>query len=230
MANPRILVIDDERPIRRLLRTVLEKPGYEVKEESAGLPGLSEVPIWQPDVIVLDLGLPDITGVEFLRLLREWNQTPVLVLSVICDDESKVAALDTGADDYLTKPFSPQELLARIRVLERRNQPREQARAVRFGTVEIDFVDRVVKRAGQYVHLTAKEYAFLRILALNAGKIVTHSHILQKVWGPTTQSQSQYLRVYMNRLRQKLEDEPNEPKHLLNELGVGYRLAVEPVG
>lgn len=227
MANPRILVIDDETPIRRLLRTMLEPPGYEVREESTGLTGLGGIPVWQPDVIVLDLGLPDISGIEFLRRLREWNQTPVLVLSVIGDDEAKVAALDTGADDYLTKPFSPLELLARIRVLERRSQPRAQPRAVRFGTVEIDFATRAVTRAGQYVHLTTKEYAMLRVLALNADRIVTHTQILREVWGPTSESQSQYLRVYMARLRQKLEESPTEPMHLLNELGIGYRLAIE---
>jgi two-component system KDP operon response regulator KdpE len=207
---------------------MLEAPGYEVREEATGLSGLGEVPFWRPDVIVLDLGLPDISGIEFLRRLREWNQTPVLVLSVIGDEESKVMALDSGADDYLTKPFSPRELLARIRVLERRNQRPEQPRAVRFGAVEIDFANRLVTRVGQYVRLTTKEYAFVRILALNAGKIVTHSQILREVWGPTSESQSQYLRVYMARLRQKLEDTPNEPKHLLNELGIGYRLAIEP--
>lgn len=228
MANPRILVIDDERPIRRLLRTMLEPPGYEVREESTGLAGLGGIPAWRPDVIVLDLGLPDIPGVELLRRLREWNQTPVLVLSVIGDDESKVAALDTGADDYLTKPFSPRELLARIRVLERRSQSREQPRAVRFGKVEIDFATRAVTRAGQYVHLTTKEYGMLRVLALNAGRIVTHTQILREVWGPTSESQSQYLRVYMARVRGKLEDTPTEPKHLLNELGIGYRLAIAP--
>lgn len=229
MLNPKILLIDDERPIRRLLRAILEGPGYEVREESGGLTALGEVPAWRPDVILLDLGLPDISGIEFLRRLREWSRTPVLVLSVAGDDESKVAALDSGADDYLTKPFSPRELLARIRALERRYQPREQPAAIRFGEVEIDFATRAVTRSGQYVHLTTKEYVFVRILALNVGRIVTHTQILRDVWGPTSESQSQYLRVYMARLRQKLEVVPNEPKHLLNELGIGYRIANEPM-
>jgi two-component system KDP operon response regulator KdpE len=164
------------------------------------------------------------SGLDVLKRLREWSQIPVLVLSVLGQDEKKIAALDSGADDYLTKPFSGGELLARIRVMLRRNQPSEDLKVVKFGSVEVDLVRRVVTKAGQEVRLTNKEHALLRLLVCNSGKVITHRQILRDLWGPNAEEQTQYLRVYMGRLRQKLEEEPNRPKHLKTESGIGYRL------
>jgi len=226
-AKPEVLVIDDENQIRRLLRVTLETAGYRVREVDAGLPGLGEVSFRRPDAIILDLGLPDISGCEVLKRLREWSQVPVLILSVLGQDDQKIAALDAGADDYLTKPFSGGELLARLRVMLRRGQPSDDLKIVRFGPVDVDLVRRVVTRAGQEVKLTAKEYALLRLLVVNAGKVIVHRQILRDLWGPNAEEQTQYLRVYMGRLRQKLEDNPNLPKYLKTESGIGYRLVLE---
>ena len=222
-----ILLVDDEVQIRRLLRVTLESAGYRVRDADSGRVGLSEVAFRRPDAVILDLGLPDLPGLEVLKQLREWSQVPVLILSVLGQDEQKIAALDAGADDYLTKPFSGGELLARIRVMLRRNQPSEEHKTVRFGSVEIDLVRRVVTRRGEEVRLTAKEHALLRFLAVNAGRVLTHHQILRELWGPNAEEQTQYLRVYLGRLRQKLEDEPNRPRHLKTESGIGYRLVLE---
>jgi two-component system, OmpR family, KDP operon response regulator KdpE len=226
-AKPEVLVIDDETQIRRLLRVTLESAGYRVREVDSGLAGLSEVSFQRPDAIVLDLGLPDISGGEVLKRLREWSQAPVLVLSVLGQDDQKIAALDAGADDYLTKPFSGGELLARLRVMLRRGQPSDDLKVLRFGSVDVDLVRRIVTRNGQEVKLTAKEYALLRLLVVNAGKVIVHRQILRDLWGPNAEEQTQYLRVYMGRLRQKLEENPNQPRHLRTESGIGYRLVVE---
>jgi two-component system KDP operon response regulator KdpE len=222
-----VLVIDDEVQIRRLLRVTLEAAGYAVREADSGSVGISEVTFRRPDAIILDLGLPDIAGVDVLKRLREWSQVPILILSVLGQDEKKIAALDAGADDYLTKPFSGGELLARIRVMLRRNLPSEELKLVKFGNIEVDLVRRVVTRAGQEVKLTAKEHALLRLLVVNAGKVITHRQILRELWGPTAEEQTQYLRVYLGRIRQKLEETPNQPRHLKTESGVGYRLVLE---
>jgi two-component system KDP operon response regulator KdpE len=226
-SKPEILIIDDETQIRKLLRVTLENAGYRVREADAGLPGISEVTFRRPDAIILDLGLPDISGGEVLRRLREWSQAPVLILSVLGQDDQKIAALDARADDYLTKPFSGGELLARIRVMLRRGQPGDDLKVVRFGAVQIDLVRRTVTRQGQEVKLTAKEYALLRLLAVNAGKVIVHRQILRELWGPNAEEQTQYLRVYMGRLRQKIEENPNQPKYLRTESGIGYRLVAE---
>ena len=226
-ARSEVLVIDDEIQIRRLLRVTLEAAGYSVREADCGGVGISEVTFRRPDAIILDLGLPDIPGLEVLRRIREWSKVPVLVLSVLGQDEKKIAALDSGADDYLTKPFSGGELLARIRVMLRRNLPSDEFKVVRFGAVEIDFVRRVVTRAGQEVRLTGKEYALIHLLATNAGRVITHRQILRELWGPNAEEQTQYLRVYLGRLRQKLEEHPNQPRHLRTVSGVGYRLVLE---
>jgi two-component system KDP operon response regulator KdpE len=222
-----VLIIDDEAQIRRLLRVTLEAAGYGVREADSGAVGMSEVTFRRPDAIVLDLGLPDMPGLEVLKRLREWSQVPVLILSVLGEDEKKIAALDSGADDYLTKPFSGGELLARIRVMLRRNQPSDDLKVVRFGSIEIDLVRRIVTRAHEEVRLTAKEYALLRLLVLNAGKVITHRQLLRELWGPNAEEQTQYLRVYVGRLRQKLEEAPNQPRHLKTESGIGYRLVLD---
>ncbi len=221
--RPEILVIDDEAQLRRLLRITLEAAGYAVREADAGQIGINEVAYRRPDAVVLDLGLPDLPGVAVLKQLREWTKVPVLVLSVRGAESDKIAALDGGADDYLTKPFGSGELLARLRVLLRRAQVREEAGAVKFGEVEVDFTRRVVTKRGAEVRLTAKEYALLRLLLVNRDKVITHRQILREIWGPKAEDETHYLRVYMARLRQKLEDEPNQPRHFRTEAGIGYR-------
>ena len=226
-ARPEILVVDDEIQIRRLLRVTLEAAGYRIREVDAGQAGLAEVAARRPDAVILDLGLPDMPGSAVLKRLREWSHVPVLVLSVLGQDDQKIAALDAGADDYLTKPFSGGELLARLRVMLRREQPSDDLKVVRFGSVEVDLVARVVTRDGAEVKLTAREYAMLRLLVLNAGKVIVHRQMLRELWGPNAAEQTQYLRVYMGRLRQKLEKDPNKPRHLTTELGIGYRLVTD---
>jgi two-component system, OmpR family, KDP operon response regulator KdpE len=226
-AQPDVLVIDDEVQIRRLLRTTLEAAGYGVRDADCGQVGLNEIAFRRPDAVILDLGLPDISGVAVLKRLREWSQVPVLILSVLGQDENKIAALDAGADDYLTKPFSGGELLARIRVMLRRAKPEDGVSVVRFGAAEIDFTKRLVTKEGQEVSLTAKEYALLRLLVLHRGKVLTHRQLLREVWGPKSEEQTHYLRVYMDRLRQKLEERPKQPKYFVTSLGVGYRFVGE---
>jgi two-component system, OmpR family, KDP operon response regulator KdpE len=222
--SPEVLVVDDEVQIRRLLRITLEAAGYQVRETDTGQLGLAEIAARRPDLVILDLGLPDIGGLEVLKRLREWTQLPVLILSVREQEQEKVAALDSGADDYLTKPFGGAELLARLRVMLRRAQAPGEATSVKFGEVEIDFARRVVTRAGREVKLTAKEYGLLRLLAIHRGKVLTHQQILRELWGPNSVEQTHYLRVYMTHLRQKLEVQPNTPVHLKTESGIGYRL------
>jgi two-component system KDP operon response regulator KdpE len=224
-----ILIIDDERQIRRLLRFTLEDAGYVVREAENGHRGLVEAAHRQPAAIILDLGLPDIDGLEVLRRLREWTQLPVLILSVLGHEDGKVAALDAGADDYLTKPFGGAELLARLRALLRRVQAVQPPDVVRFGAIEVDLVGRRVTRGGEPVKLTAREYALLRLLVAHRDKVLTHRQILRELWSPKAEGQTHYLRVFMMRLRQKLEADPDDPKHLQTESGIGYRLVSEPV-
>jgi two-component system KDP operon response regulator KdpE len=225
--RPRVLVIDDEIQIRRLLRVTLEPDGYEVNEAETGQLGLTEAAALHPDGVVLDLGLPDMDGKDVLRRLREWSQVPVLILSVRDSEQETIAALDAGADDYLTKPFRGRELLARLRAVMRRAQPANEDTVVRFGEIKIDFVARVVQRAGKDVKFSAKEYDFLRYLALHRGRVVTHRQILRELWGANAEDNTHYLWVYMTHLRQKLEDDPHEPKFLKTEAGIGYRLMIE---
>ena len=226
-AKSEVLIIDDEAQIRRLLRVTLETAGYRVRESDTAQGGIAEVTFRRPEAVILDLGLPDMPGIEALKRLRDWSKVPVLILSVLGEDEKKIAALDAGADDYLTKPFSGGELLARIRVMLRRAQPSDDLKVLRFGSIEVDLVRRVVSRDGREVKLTAKEHALLRMLVLNAGKVITHRQILRELWGPNAEEQTHYLRVYVGRLRQKLESNPNRPEHLKTESGIGYRLVVE---
>jgi two-component system KDP operon response regulator KdpE len=225
--KPEVLVIDDEIQIRRLLRVTLEAGGFAVRDCDCGQVGLSEIAFRRPEIVVLDLGLPDVPGVEVLRRLREWTQVPVLILSVLGHEDDKVAALDAGADDYLTKPFNGRELLARLRVMLRHAQPDSGVSIVRFGSIEIDFTSRSVTRRAQEVPLTAKEYALLRLLVTHRGKVLTHRQILRDIWGPKAEEQTHYLRVYIDRLRRKLEDTPRKPRYFNTVLGVGYRFVGE---
>lgn len=222
--KPTVLVIDDELQIRRLLRVCLDANGYRVLEAPTGQEGLAEAAQHRPDVVVLDLGLPDMDGVMVLKRFREWSKVPVVVLSVRDREEDKVKALDNGADDYLTKPFGTAELLARLRVALRHGQPPSNSAVFHSGRLEVDLTARAVKVEGREVRLTATEYALLRLLVQHAGKVMTHQQILREVWGPDYIDQTQYLRVYMAHLREKLEAEPSKPSLLLTEPGVGYRL------
>ena len=225
--KPEVLIIDDEIQIRRLLRVTLESGGFLVKDCDGGQVGLSEIAFRRPDIVVLDLGLPDMSGVEVLKRLREWTQVPVLVLSVRGHEDDKVAALDAGADDYLTKPFNGREMLARLRVMLRHSKPDDGISVVRFGAIEIDFTRRVVTKCGAEVTLTAKEYALLHLLVTHRGKVLTHRQILRDVWGPNAEEQTHYLRVYIDRLRRKLEENQKRPKFFQTILGVGYRFEGE---
>ncbi len=222
-AERTVLVIDDEAPIRRLLRLTLEPQGYKVYEAGSGQLGLQEAAARRPDVIVLDLGLPDMDGLAVLKRLREWSQTPVLVLSVRDREADKVAALDNGADDYLTKPFGTEELLARMRAVQRRAPDAQEEPVFVSGNLMVDLAGRMVTVNKKEVHLTATEYALLRELVRHAGKVVMHAQLLRSVWGPNSEGQSQYLRVYITHLRKKLEP-PGGGKLIQTEPGIGYRL------
>ena len=224
---PRVLVIEDEPQMRRFLRATLTSYGFEVREATTAADGMTMAAQQPPDLVLLDLGLPDQDGLEVVRRLREWSELPILVLSARGRDEDKVRALDLGADDYLTKPFGTGELLARIRVALRhaaRVAPGRTDTALTFGTITIDPHKREVRRGGQEVHLTPLEYRLLLLLARNAGRVLTHRQILREVWGPGHATQTEYLRVYMLQLRRKLEEVPAQPRLILTEPGVGYRI------
>ncbi len=224
-SGPHVLVIDDEAQIRRFLRISLEANGYEVHEVATGLEGISRAAQLRPDLIILDMGLPDIDGLEVLRRLREWTTTPTIILSVRDADDDKVAALDAGADDYLTKPFSLEELMARMRVAQRHTHPGPHSHMFKAGNVAVDLSRRLVTRNEEAVKLTPTEYALLRLLIQHAGRVLTHKQILREVWGPEYVEETHYLRVYFAQLRQKLEEDPSLPRLILTEPGVGYRLA-----
>ncbi|MYZ44586.1 two-component system response regulator KdpE [Schauerella aestuarii] len=226
--QPNILVIEDDPGIRRFVRSALESEGCAVFEADTVKRGLIEAGTRHPDLVIVDLGLPDADGMSLIAELRSWTQVPVLVLSARSAESDKIAALDAGADDYLAKPFGIGELLARLRVLLRRHARAGagQASALTFGDVAVDFSTRAVTRAGQHVHLTTLEYRLLAVLAARRGKVVTHRELLREVWGPTQIENSHYLRIYMGHLRHKLEADPAQPVYLLTEIGVGYRFAV----
>lgn len=223
MAGARVLVVDDEPQIRRALRRTLEAHGYDVRTAATGEDALAAVR-WHPDVVLLDLMLPDIDGLDVARRLREQSTVPILVLSARGEEQMKVRALDEGADDYITKPFGTEELLARIRTALRHTggQPLP---VVQIGELSVDLERRAVTRGGQPVHLTPTEYEVLKFLLQHPGKVVTHRMLLQTVWGPEHVEETQYLHVFMRQLRRKLEDDPSRPRYILTEPGVGYRLS-----
>jgi two-component system KDP operon response regulator KdpE len=220
----RVLIVDDEPEIRRFLRASLKTHQHEVIEATNGATALSQVREYHPDLIILDLGLPDMDGVEVTRRLREWNTVPIIILSVREAEGDKIAALDAGADDYLTKPFGVGELLARMRVALRHMAPTPAATVFTVGGLVVDLARRVVTVDEQEVQLTPTEYALLRILITNAGKVLTHHQLLREVWGPGYDQETHLLRVNISNLRAKLESEPARPRYILTEPGVGYRL------
>lgn len=222
----RVLVVDDEPQIRRALETVLRGAGYEVETAASAGEALARAAARPPEAIILDLVLPDGSGVDVCRELRAWTQIPILVLSVVRDEREKVAALDAGADDYVTKPFGVDELLARLRASLRRAVPANEP-ILEVGALTIDLEKQVVQRDGEPVQLTPHEFGLLRLFARNEGKLLTHRALLREVWGPAYQTESHYLHVYVSQLRRKIEDDPARPRYLLTEPGAGYRL-VDP--
>src|SRR5688572_354185 len=225
--NLRILVVDDEPAIRRFLQVSLTMHGHTIFEAENGEAALTEVVVRHPDLIILDLGLPDLDGVEVTRRLREWTRIPILVVSARGKEQDKVIALDAGADDYLTKPFGVGELLARVRVALRRAAAANDDTGepvFQSGGLRVDLARREVTVSGKPVHLARNEFRLLATLVRNAGRVLTHRQLLHEVWGPGAVQETHYLRVYMNQLRQKLEADPNRPQHLRTETGVGYRL------
>jgi two-component system KDP operon response regulator KdpE len=237
MTQPVVILIEDEIQIRRFVRAALEAQGWQMHEADTAARGLAEAGTRKPDLLIVDLGLPDGDGLDVIRDVRSWSNVPIIVLSARTKETEKIAALDAGADDYLAKPFGLGELMARVRANLRR--PRTvsteaqsdaipQADAVfKFGDVEVNRLERIVRRSGREVHLTPIEYRLLTVLIANVGRVITHKQLLRDVWGPSHSEQSHYLRIYMGHLRQKLEADPAQPKHLLTETGVGYRLLTD---
>lgn len=238
MPAPIAVLIEDEPQIRRFVRAALEAEGWQVHEADTVKKGLTEAGTRKPDLLVVDLGLPDGDGLELIRDVRNWSNVPIVVLSARADEADKIAALDAGADDYLTKPFGVGELLARVRANLRRPRAASGEGTTdasgggepifRFGDVEVDRPARIVRRSGAEVHLTPIEYRLLTVLISNVGRVLTHRQLLREVWGPSHAEQSHYLRIYMGHLRQKLEADPTQPQHFLTETAVGYRLLREP--
>jgi two-component system KDP operon response regulator KdpE len=220
----RILVVDDETPIRRYLRVALGAQGYSVLESATGRETLDAVPAQRPDLVILDLGLPDLDGVEVTRRLREWSQIPIIILSVREAEEEKIAALDAGADDYLVKPFGTGELTARIRVVMRRQANVAGEPVLQAGAIRMDLPRRLVTVADREIDLTPTEYDLLRVLMKNTGRVITHRQLLRTVWGNAYEDESHLLRVNISNLRRKLEPDPSKPGYILTEPGVGYRL------
>jgi two-component system KDP operon response regulator KdpE len=220
----RILVVDDEAQMRRALTAVLRSSGYEVWAASGGQQALDATVTFRPDLIVLDLRLPDMDGREVCARLRTWSQVPIIVLSVTDAESAKIAALDAGADDYLVKPFSAGELLARVRAAHRRAHVETASPVITVGDLRVDLSQRTVRRGEQLCHLTPKEYALLAYLAAHAGRVLTHAMILEQVWGPEYSNETHYLRVFVRLLRRKLEPDPEHPRYILTDVGVGYHM------
>jgi two-component system, OmpR family, KDP operon response regulator KdpE len=228
MRGPLAVVVEDEPQIRRFVCAALQSENWSTAEAATLRDGLSETATRRPELVVLDLGLPDGDGIELIRSMRAWSGAPILILSARGEERVKIQALDAGADDYLTKPFGAGELLARVRALWRRSQRGADAEpAFGFGDVAIDFAARRVTKAGRPVRLTPLEFRLLTMLATHAGKVLTHRQILREVWGPSHVEHDHYVRIYMGNLRRKLEDDPAQPRHLLTETAVGYRLSTE---
>ncbi len=227
---PLALLVEDEPQIRRFVRAALEEEGWHVHEAATVQRGLSDAGTRSPDLIILDLGLPDGDGIDFIADVRKWSTVPVIVLSARTGEAAKITALDAGADDYLTKPFSVGELQARVRAtIRRQRQPdKDNAGQVRFGDVTVDLKDRRVSKGGAGVHLTPTEFRLLAVMVASAGRVLTNPQLLRSVWGPSHAEDGHYLRIYMGHLRHKLEDDPAQPRYLLTETGVGYRLLTGP--
>ena len=229
MTEPRatVLIVEDEPEIRRFLRSSLGAEGYRVVESETGERGAIDAGTHKPDLAVVDLGLPDIDGIEVIRRIRAWSSMPILVLSARAQERSKIEALDAGADDYVTKPFGVGELLARVRAALRHALRPPSRKALAFGDVKVDFEKHHAERGGSAVHLTPIEFRLLGCLGKHLGLVVTHRHLLREVWGPSHVEHTHYLRIYMKQLREKLEADPVRPRHLLTETGIGYRLVAE---
>ena len=228
-ASPVIVLIEDDPAIRLFLRTGLGAHGFKVFEADRGKQGIIEAGIRKPDLIILDLGLPDMDGVDVIKTIREWSAMPIIILSARSTEQHKIEALDAGADDYLTKPFGLGELLARLRVALRHSASspeQDQSGVFTSGALKVDLLKRQVVVGDREVHLTPIQYRLLSVLIKNAGKVLTHQYLLKEVWGPSYRDNSHYLRIYMSQLRQKLETDPAQPQYLLTESGVGYRLKV----
>ncbi|MFZ5945999.1 MAG: response regulator [Bacillota bacterium] len=225
--NARVLIIDDEIQIRKMLKVALSAYGYEISEAESGQDGLNQAALFHPDLIILDIGLPDFDGFEVINRLREWSEVPILILSVQDQEADKIRALDAGADDYVTKPFSMGELLARMRVALRHAAKTEDEPVLYFGDLVIDLAHRQVLVNNQEIKLTPTEYDILKQLALHAGRVLTHRQLLRAIWGMDYQEESHYLRVYIGQLRRKIEPDPTRPKYIITEPGVGYRLIVK---
>jgi two-component system, OmpR family, KDP operon response regulator KdpE len=223
----KVLVIEDEAPLRRALRIFLEAHDYEVVLAASGREGLDCAAREHPDVVILDLGLPDMDGVQVAAALRGWSSTPIVVLSARDAEPVKVAALDAGADDYVTKPFAMNEFLARLRAALRRAAPTEQQRVITTADFEIDLGAKQIHQNGAEVHLTPTEWQIVEVLTRNRGKLVTQQHLLQQVWGPQYQRETHYLRIYMSQIRRKLEPDPSRPRYFITEPGMGYRFVME---
>jgi two-component system, OmpR family, KDP operon response regulator KdpE len=226
VSGARVLVVDDEPQILRALQTTLRAAGYDVQTAETAETALTLAAVHPPDAVILDLVLPDGSGTDVCRQLREWTQVPILILSAVGDEREKVAALDAGADDYVTKPFGVDELLARLRAALRRVAPPGEP-VIRIGELTVDLERRTVLRDGEPLQLTPHEFGLMRLFATNVGKLLTHRTILKEVWGPAYQTESHYLHVYVSQLRRKIEPDPARPRYLLTEPGAGYRL-VEP--
>jgi two-component system KDP operon response regulator KdpE len=219
------LLVEDDPSIRRFVRTALESAGWDVHESTGVRPALLEAGRRRPDLAIIDLGLPDGDGIDFVREFRAWSAIPVIVLSARSGEASKIAALDAGADDYLTKPFAVGELLARVRAVDRRRSDAATGRAIfQFGDIEVDLSRRTVHRRDEVVHLTPIEYRLLAMFVANAGKVLTQRQMLREIWGDAHVDDGHYVRVHMGHLRRKLEDDPAQPAHFITEVGVGYRL------
>lgn len=219
-----ILIVDDEVQIRRLLRTALESHDYRTVEAETAKEAVQQAAMTKPDVVILDLGLPDAHGIEVVRQIRQWSEVPILILSALSDEDDKVKALDAGADDYITKPFGTAELLARIRTALRHSLSGQQESVFTNGHVQVDIASRTVSAHGELIQLTATEYSLLLLFVRNIGKVLTQNHILREIWGAAFTDQAQYLRVYVGQLRKKLERDPSKPEMFITETGVGYRM------